>query len=233
MAGPDQVDPCGQDAIVGDSPVGAAVQELADLLGQPGPPGGGQRGVPALRGAQELCGQQLRVGRVQERHCGGVGGTGGACGPEQRCAPEAAEPDPPAFEDRGTELVEDLDQGERHRAAQERQAEKAGQPGQQVQAARRLDIPSAEGQGKAEVVIPPPLVPQLREQRAAQVAERLAAGEAWDDWDLVWCQPNGRPVDPHDDWEEWKGLLRDANVAKNLASTTLATQPPRSSLSKA
>src|SRR5260370_24943 len=68
---------------------------------------------------------------------------------------------------------------------------------------------------------------------AAQVAERLAAGEAWDDWDLVWCKPNGRPVDPHDDWEEWKGLLRDANVAKNLASTTLATQPPRSSLSKA
>ena len=35
-----------------------------------------------------------------------------------------------------------------------------------------------KGKGKREVVIPPPLVPQLREQRAAQVAERLAAGMA-------------------------------------------------------
>jgi len=24
------------------------------------------------------------------------------------------------------------------------------------------------------------------------------------DLDLVWCQPDGRPIDPHDDWADWK-----------------------------
>ena len=64
-------------------------------------------------------------------------------------------------------------------------------------------------------MIPPALVPLLREHRTRQLAERLAAGQAWDEWDLVWCQPNGRPIDPHDDWEEWKQLLLDAKVAKD------------------
>jgi hypothetical protein len=37
---------------------------------------------------------------------------------------------------------------------------------------------------------------------ASQDAERYAAGDAWEDWHLVWCGPQGQPVDPHDDWEE-------------------------------
>ncbi len=28
----------------------------------------------------------------------------------------------------------------------------------------------------------------------------------------MFCQPNGRPIDPRDDWEEFKELLRDAGV---------------------
>ncbi len=92
-----------------------------------------------------------------------------------------------------------------------------------------------KGKARREVVIPPPLVPRLREHRAVQLAERLAAGEAWDDWDdwdLVWCQRNGRPIDPHDDWEEWKALLvvakvgKDARVhdARHTAATLLLEQ---------
>ncbi len=64
-------------------------------------------------------------------------------------------------------------------------------------------------------MIPSALVPLLRQHRTDQLAERLAAGQTWDEWDLVWCQRNGRPIDPHDDWEEWKHLLLDANVAKD------------------
>ena len=68
---------------------------------------------------------------------------------------------------------------------------------------------------KQEVPVPPPLVPFLRRHRKNQSTERLAAGEAWEDWDLLWCQPNGRPIDPHDDWEEWKHLLKQAGVQKD------------------
>jgi hypothetical protein len=55
----------------------------------------------------------------------------------------------------------------------------------------------------------------LRKHFEDQDAERAAAGAAWEDWDLVWCQPNGRPADPHVDWEEWKALLKEAGITKD------------------
>jgi integrase len=30
-----------------------------------------------------------------------------------------------------------------------------------------------------------------------------------------WCMPDGRPIDPHDDWDEWKELLAEADVTKD------------------
>ena len=49
--------------------------------------------------------------------------------------------------------------------------------------------------------------------------------------DLVWCQPNGRPIGHHADWDEWKSLLktagiRDARVhdARHTAATLLLAQ---------
>lgn len=36
----------------------------------------------------------------------------------------------------------------------------------------------------------------LREHRKAQLAARLRAGETWEDHDLVFCQPDGRPWNP-------------------------------------
>src|SRR5215469_4687384 len=29
------------------------------------------------------------------------------------------------------------------------------------------------------------------------------------------CRPDGRPIDTHDDWEEWKALLAEAGITKN------------------
>lgn len=46
--------------------------------------------------------------------------------------------------------------------------------------------------------------------------------------DLVFCQPNGRPLPEHKDWETWKAILRDADApngrlhdARHLAATTM------------
>jgi site-specific recombinase XerD len=58
------------------------------------------------------------------------------------------------------------------------------------------------------------LVAALRQHRAQQNEERLAAGAGWEDWDLVFCQPNGRPIDPRQDWLAWGVLLQSAGVRR-------------------
>ncbi|MFF4415659.1 tyrosine-type recombinase/integrase [Streptosporangium sp. NPDC001559] len=86
--------------------------------------------------------------------------------------------------------------------------------------------------GKPKRPVPlPPLIPLLKAHRARQAAERLAAGEAWEDFDLVFAQRNGHPIDKHDDWEEWKELLTAAGVrearvhdARHTAATLLIEQ---------
>lgn len=63
-----------------------------------------------------------------------------------------------------------------------------------------------------QVVLPPGVVALLREHRAAQNAERLAAGNFWAGLDLVFCQEDGQPIDPRSDWGEWKHILKAAGV---------------------
>ncbi|MEV0797854.1 site-specific integrase [Kribbella sp. NPDC050281] len=81
------------------------------------------------------------------------------------------------------------------------------------------------------VPIPAQLVEQLRSQRATQAAERLAAGSSWDDWDLVFADQRGRPINPRRDWAEFKSMLslsgiRDARPhdARHTAATLLPEQ---------
>ena len=62
------------------------------------------------------------------------------------------------------------------------------------------------------VPIPPPLVPLLRTHRTAQQRERLAAGSLWEDLDLVFCQENGRPLDPRQDYAEWQDILEKSGI---------------------
>ena len=81
------------------------------------------------------------------------------------------------------------------------------------------------------IALSPQLVADLRAHRAAQLEERMIAGPAWQDADFVWCQPNGRPIGAHADWDEWKALLRAAGVrdarvhdARHTAATLLLAQ---------
>jgi len=72
-----------------------------------------------------------------------------------------------------------------------------------------------KGKRKRAVPIPAQLIPPLRQHFEDQDAEKGAAGDRWQDWDLVWCEPDGRPIDPHDDWDEWKALLAEAGITKD------------------
>ncbi len=85
--------------------------------------------------------------------------------------------------------------------------------------------------GKRGIGIPPQLLVDLREHRQTQLAERLAAGSNWQDNDLVFCQPNGKPIDARKDWLRWRDLLREAGVrharlhdARHTAATMLLAQ---------
>ncbi|MCA1710627.1 MAG: site-specific integrase [Actinobacteria bacterium] len=85
--------------------------------------------------------------------------------------------------------------------------------------------------GRRNIGLPPQLLAALREHRRAQLAERLAAGPAWHDHDLVFCQTNGKPLDPRKDYDNWKALLQAAGVraarlhdARHTAATLLLAQ---------
>lgn len=85
--------------------------------------------------------------------------------------------------------------------------------------------------GRRSIGLPPQLLADLRAHRQAQVAERLEAGSLWQDHDLVFCSPIGKPLDPHDDWEAWRALLVSAGVrparlhdARHTAATLLLAQ---------
>jgi integrase len=58
----------------------------------------------------------------------------------------------------------------------------------------------------------PELVAALRVQHAEQEAERTVAGSTWEDHGLVFCQPNGRPLDYSADWQEWSDILTGAGI---------------------
>lgn len=70
-----------------------------------------------------------------------------------------------------------------------------------------------KGKNKRLVPVPAPLVSALRAHRVAQKRERLAAGQLWEEHDLVFCQPNGRPIDPRRDWEELQDILEASGIA--------------------
>lgn len=81
---------------------------------------------------------------------------------------------------------------------------------------------------RRRIAVPQPLVDLLKAHRTAQLAERLRAGDHWQDGDLLFAQPNGRPIDRHSDWDAWRTLLGDAGVrlvrlhdARHSAATVL------------
>ncbi|MFI2313543.1 integrase [Streptomyces sp. CB00072] len=63
------------------------------------------------------------------------------------------------------------------------------------------------------VPIPAPFIPYLRDHKEQQTAQQAAAGEEWQACDAVFTRPDGRPIDPRADWEEFKELLEEAGIS--------------------
>src|SRR5665213_846295 len=92
-------------------------------------------------------------------------------------------------------------------------------------------VPPKSRAGRRVIPMPAQLTEALRVQKVSQAAERLAAGPAWADVGMVFATPAGKPVDPRNDYREWRQLLRDAGVpparlhdARHTAATLLLTQ---------
>jgi len=65
---------------------------------------------------------------------------------------------------------------------------------------------------RKSVRLAPELAAALRAHRAVQDAERAVAGSAWEDHGLIFCQPNGRPLDYRTDLDEWSAILGEAGI---------------------
>lgn len=92
-------------------------------------------------------------------------------------------------------------------------------------------VPPKSRAGRRTVALPEQLRDALRAHRTAQLAERIAAGPAWQDHGLVFAQVNGRPIDPRADHRAWRCLLAAAGVrsarlhdARHTAATLLLQQ---------
>jgi integrase len=66
--------------------------------------------------------------------------------------------------------------------------------------------------GKRRVYLDAETARLLREHRKAQLAERMRAGAAWQDHDLVFCQPDGRPYRPSVVSRRFRALAAEAGV---------------------
>jgi integrase len=82
--------------------------------------------------------------------------------------------------------------------------------------------------GRRGIVLPDRLFDLLMTHREEQRKERDHAGTEWHNGDWMFTQPNGKPLDPRRDLEEWKTLLAEAGVrearlhdARHTAATVL------------
>lgn len=111
---------------------------------------------------------------------------------------------------------------------------------------RAADCPSRTGGGlvlvppkslasRRTIPLPAELAVALRVRRLEGLQERMAAGSVWrggaEYGDLVWCQPNGAPIDPRADWGAWRALCMAAGLeplrlhdARHTAASMLLAQ---------
>ena len=62
------------------------------------------------------------------------------------------------------------------------------------------------------IPLPPELAELLRDHRQSQDTERERAANEWREHYLVFCQPDGAPIDNRADWQEWAGILAEAGL---------------------
>lgn len=68
--------------------------------------------------------------------------------------------------------------------------------------------------GWRTIQIPEPVVSALRQHRIRQEAERLHAGELWEDHDLVFCTAIGTPLDPDSHRKAFARLTERAGIGR-------------------
>ncbi|GAA3421725.1 tyrosine-type recombinase/integrase [Streptosporangium vulgare] len=88
-----------------------------------------------------------------------------------------------------------------------------------------------KGKSKLTLQCPPELLTLLKAHRKIQAAERLKAGDRWEDHDLVFATRHGGPIERTEDWKVWKTILKQAGVrdvrvhdARHTAATLLIEQ---------
>ena len=108
---------------------------------------------------------------------------------------------------------------------------RAGDCPERIDGGLRLVEPKTTS-SRRSIVLPAPLVQELRSHRARQAEVRLAAGPAWvGPHDLVFATPHGEIIDAPNDTKAWKRLLESAGVravrvhdARHTAATLLLLQ---------
>lgn len=89
-----------------------------------------------------------------------------------------------------------------------------------------VDVKSKKG--RRPLPLPDQLFNLLIAHEEIQAKEREAAGSEWHGGDWMFTQPNGKPIDPRADHDDWKALLAEADVrdarlhdARHTAATVL------------
>lgn len=74
-----------------------------------------------------------------------------------------------------------------------------------------FDQPKSE-RSRRTIALPQPLSDALLRHRDYQRLEELDAGTEWRASDLLFAQPNGKPIDSSSDYQQWCGLLIEAGL---------------------
>ncbi|MEV3985927.1 methyltransferase domain-containing protein [Nonomuraea sp. NPDC049758] len=69
--------------------------------------------------------------------------------------------------------------------------------------------------------------PPDRSSTSAPDPSPQAPGERWQDYDLVWCHPDGRPIDAGQNQDEWKEQGVDISVVQEILGHSQLTTPKR------
>lgn len=91
-----------------------------------------------------------------------------------------------------------------------------------------VEVPVKSKAGRRGFALPNELFDLLLQHEQVQLLEREHAGTQWQDADWIFTQPNGKPIDPRRDHDEWKAVLAEASVrdarlhdARHTAATVL------------
>lgn len=75
--------------------------------------------------------------------------------------------------------------------------------------------------GKRTIPLLPEVVQELKRHKARQNEERLFFGREYEDNDLVFCTPTGKPIDPRNFLRKLKGILKKAGLREEIRVHTL------------